>query len=168
MIRRLVILFRWWIEFWLVRSGKWGLESQWWIQGGLLLLGPAEGCFGAAWSGYLGQTGMDWQRLLVAGAVDTTGSRSRRERRIYRYGIWYKFACDTQVLILTIRPSNCKYPAHCIRQITRVLEYTLPVVTIVEYSAICWPPLLIIFYRYCAPVRSLNFKQRLCPPSSPF
>lgn len=86
MIRRLVILFRWWIEFWLVRSGKWGLGSQRWIQG-RLLLGPAEGCFGAAWSGYLRQTGVDWQRLLVVGAVDTTGSRSRRERRRYRYGI---------------------------------------------------------------------------------
>ena len=79
-----------------MRSGKWGLGSQRWIQG-RLLLGPAEGCFGAAWSGYLRQTGVDWQRLLVVGAVDTTGSRSRRERRRYRYGIWYKFACDTQV-----------------------------------------------------------------------
>lgn len=61
-------------------------------------------------------------------------------------GIWYKFACDTQVLILTIRPSNCKYPAQCIRQITRV-----PVHTTGDYSAICWPPLLIIFYRFFVP-----------------
>ena len=59
---------------------KWGLGSQRWIQG-RLLLGPAEGCFGAAWSGYLRRTRVDWQRLLVVGAVDTTGSRSRREEK---------------------------------------------------------------------------------------
>jgi len=76
MIRRLAILFRWGIEFWLVESGKWGLGSQAAVDSRWVVTGASGGLLWRCLvrlvysSSLLGTAGVDWQRLLVVGALD--------------------------------------------------------------------------------------------------